>query len=94
MNTEDPEERIRQLEQAAAQQGAVELGTQPCPERPDTPPTAPVFEASYSPSTGRRPPAGAAKGIPGELVLGIAAIFVLIVLCGVAAILWNVASSI
>jgi hypothetical protein len=94
MNMEDPEERIRQLEQAAAQHGAVELGTQPYREHAGAPPTAPMYGAPYRPPIGNRPPAVAAKGIPGGLVLGIAAIFVVIVLCGVGVILWNVVSSV
>ncbi len=138
---DDPEERIRQLEQSAAQHGAVELGGQPGESAPPPPPPPPAYppppsygevpsyEApSYAPppppsyeapqyapppppppSYGAPPsygdpyfpPAGTqftpvqkTGGVSLSLVLGLVAVVAIVVIGGIAAVVWNVSNKV
>jgi hypothetical protein len=96
---DDPEERIRQLEQSAASYGATELGTDQVSQLPPpvyaTPPPGYGAPPSYDPY---QPPFGmqyapVKKRAPVGLIIGLA-VFVFVVLGGIAAVVWNVSSTI
>ncbi|MDA4107324.1 DUF3060 domain-containing protein [Mycolicibacterium holsaticum] len=93
---DDPEARIRQLEQMRSGPGAVELGTtqptqptqMPPPAYPNpdgaSPYGAPPFGVSY--------PQGPRHGVPVGLIFGIIAVGVLAVFGVVGAIVWNMST--
>ncbi len=93
---DDPEERIRQLEQMRAGQGAVELGaTQPTQPPPLPPPAYPnPYGASPygAPPYGVSYPQGPRNGVPVGLIFTVVAVGVLVVFGMVGAIVWNMSS--
>ncbi len=105
---DDPEERIRQLEQSAASYGAVELGAPHAPEgvNPPSPLPPPVYgpppQYGGTPSYGDpyQPPFGTQytpvqkKGVPVGLIVGLIAVVLIVIFGGVAAFVWNVASTV
>lgn len=128
---EDPEERIRQLEQSAATYGARELGTdQPQysegvnptsplpPPAYETPPAygqqpygqQPYGQPSYSqpPYGGQQPygdpyqppfgthytPIQKKSSVPVGLIVGLVVVFFVVILGGIAAVVWNVSSTV
>ncbi|WP_027331818.1 DUF3060 domain-containing protein [Mycolicibacterium tusciae] len=98
---EDPEERIRQLEQSAAAYGARELGTDIPPQLP--PPVYPAppqygnqqpYGDPYQPPFGTQyAPVKKKSSVPALLIIGVIAV-VFVVLGGIAAVVWNVSSAI
>lgn len=106
MNPEDdPEARIRQLEQQSANYGTVELGANQ--DSRGATPTAPLPPPVYGPPppygnpyTGDpyQPPQGThftpirKKGAPVGLIFGLIAVTVVVLFGGIGAIVWNVVS--
>ncbi len=93
---DDPEERIRQLEQMRSGPGAVELGS-PQPGQPtQLPPPAypnPYGASPYgAPPFGVSYPQGPRNGAPVGLIFGIIAVGVLAVFGVVGAIVWNMST--
>jgi Protein of unknown function (DUF3060) len=98
---EDPEARIRQLEQPLAGY-AVELGeTQPNEGvNPTTPLPPPVYEAPYNQSPPySAPPFGVSypqvhkKGAPIGLIFGLLAVVVVLVFAGIGFVVWTVSAN-
>ncbi|MGV0792953.1 DUF3060 domain-containing protein [Mycolicibacterium sp. XJ1819] len=91
---DDPEERIRQLEQSAATGRAVELGAERS-SRPAEPTSAlppPAFDP-YQPPFGTQYAPMPSKGVPTGLIFGIIAAFVVITVGVVGFVVWSVTSS-
>jgi hypothetical protein len=100
-STDDPEERIRQLEQQSANYGARELGTTEYSSAPPPPipppPTAPLPPPVYGPYQGDpyQPPFGTQynpvrkQGVPVGLITLLVVVLSLVVLGGIAAIVWS-----
>lgn len=104
MNPEDdPEARIRQLEQPLANSG-VELGTtDPAATPPTSPLPPPVYAGPYQPpydqSPYAAPPFGVAypqvakSGVPVGLVLAMIGVVAVLIVAGIGAVVWMVSSS-
>jgi hypothetical protein len=101
---EDPEERIRQLEQQSAGYGAVELGSSGTPQAgaaPTSPLPPPVYPAGdpyqsnpYQPPFGTQYlPVAKKGGMPVGMIIGLVATVIVVIFGGVGAIVWNVMSS-
>lgn len=99
---DDPEERIRQLEELRAGQGAVELGATQPTTPPTTPPTTqlppPAYPSPYGGSPYGAPPFGVSypqaprHRVPVGLIFTVIAVGVLVVFGMVGAIVWNMSS--
>jgi hypothetical protein len=105
---DDPEERIRQLEQQSAYQGARELGaTDPgASTSPLPPPTSPLpppvypdpYQSNpyqgdpYQPPFGTQFPQMQKKGLPFGLIFGLIGVVIVLIVGGVTAVVWNVMS--
>lgn len=89
---DDPEERIRQLEQMRLGPGAVELGaTQPTPPAQPLPP--PVYADPYgAPPYGVPYPQQSHSRTPATLIFVVIAVAVLAIFGVIAAIVWNMSS--
>lgn len=119
---EDPEERIRQLEQSAAAYGAQELGTDQAQSLPPpaygTPPAyggPPSYDQQTygqqpygQPQYGQQPygdpyqppfgthytPVQKKSGVPVGLIVGLVVVVFVVILGGIALVVWNVSSTV
>lgn len=87
---DDPEERIRQLEQMRAGQGAVELGTTQPTTQPTTQLPPPVYSSPYgTPQYGVSYPQAPRHRVSVGLIFTVGAVGMLAMFGVIAAIMWN-----
>ncbi|MGE2724363.1 DUF3060 domain-containing protein [Mycolicibacterium pulveris] len=87
---DDPEERIRQLEQMRAGSGAVELGATQPTQPSQLPP--PVYADPYAAPYGVPYPPQPHKRVPVGMIFGVIAVAVVAVFGVVGAIVWNMST--